>query len=174
MTSPRAAQAERVTHTVEPVWSAEARVLVLGTMPSPASRQAGIPYGHPQNRFWPMLAALFGEDDPKTPEGRRDLARRHCVAMFDVLESCTIEGASDSSIRDAVPQDIPAFIKGTRIAHVALTGGTALRLYKRFLADKVGLPYQGFPSTSPANARWRLPELVKAYEPLKLWAQGEG
>lgn len=164
-------QAQHVTHTVEPIWSPEARVLVLGTMPSPASRQVGIPYGHPQNRFWPVLAALFGEEDPKTPDGRRQLARRNHIAIFDVLKSCTIEGASDSSIRDAVPQDIPGFIKGTGIAHVALTGGTALRLYERFLAKAVNLPYQGFPSTSPANARWRLPELVEAYAPLKDWVQ---
>lgn len=167
------AQAQQVVHTVEPVWAADARVLVLGTMPSPKSREEGIPYGHPQNRFWPMLAALFGEEDPKSPDRRRGLARRHHIAIFDVLKSCTIEGASDSSIRDAVPQDIPTFVEGTEIAHVALTGGTALRLYKRFLADEVGLPYQGFPSTSPANARWRLPELVEAYAPLREWAQGK-
>ncbi len=162
-----------VVHSVEPIWAPDARVLVLGTMPSPASREAGIPYGHPQNRFWPVLAALFGEEDPKTPEARRALARRHHVALFDVLKSCIIAGASDASIRDAVPQDIPAFIEGTQVCHVALTGGTAARYYKRFLAEKVGLPYQALPSTSPANARWRLPDLVEAYAPIGRWAEGE-
>ena len=125
-----------VVHNVEPVWSPDARVLVLGTMPSPKSREAGISYGHPQNRFWPVLAALFGDEDPKTPEGRRALARVHHVAIFDVLKSCSIEGASDASIRNAVPQDIPSFIAGTRIGHVALTGSTALRFYERFLAHR--------------------------------------
>lgn len=156
MTDP-SAHASLVVHSVEPIWSPDARVLVLGTMPSPKSREVGIPYGHPQNRFWPVLAALFNDQDPKTPEGRRALARAHHVAIFDVLKSCSIEGASDASIRDAVPQDIPAFIAGTQIDHVVLTGSTALRFYERFLAEKVGLPYQGFPSTSPANARWKLP-----------------
>ena len=167
------AHASLVVHSVEPIWSPDARVLVLGTMPSPKSREVGIPYGHPQNRFWPVLAALFNDQDPKTPEGRRALARVHHVAIFDVLKSCSIEGASDASIRDAVPQDIPAFIAGTQIGHVALTGSTALRFYERFLAETVGLPYQGFPSTSPANARWKLPELIEAYGPLKQWAEGE-
>lgn len=167
------AHASLVVHSVEPIWSPDARVLVLGTMPSPKSREVGIPYGHPQNRFWPVLADLFNDQDPKTPEGRRALARAHHVAIFDVLKSCSIEGASDASIRDAVPQDIPAFIAGTQIGHVALTGSTALRFYERFLAEKVGLPYQGFPSTSPANARWKLPELIEAYGPLKQWAEGE-
>ena len=162
-----------VIHSVKPIWAPDARVLVLGTMPSPASRAAGIPYAHPQNRFWPVLAALFDEEDPKTPAGRRALACRHHLALFDVIQSCTITGASDASIRDVVPQDIPAFIAGTQIRHVALTGGTALRYYKRLLADRVGLPYQGFPSTSPANARWRLPALVEAYTPIKRWAEGE-
>ena len=85
--------ASLVVHSVEPIWSPDARVLVLGTMPSPKSREVGIPYGHPQNRFWPVLAALFNDQDPKTPEGRRALARAHHVAIFDVLKSCNIEGA---------------------------------------------------------------------------------
>lgn len=165
--------AQTVVHSVDPIWSADARVLILGTMPSPASRQAGIPYAHPQNRFWPVIAALFGEEDPKTPEGRRALAQRHHLALFDVIRSCTIAGASDASIKDVVPQDIPGFVAGTHIQHVALTGGTALRYYRRLLASKVDLPYQGFPSTSPANARWRLPQLVEAYAPVRAWAQGE-
>ena len=166
-----AREPQAIVHSVEPIWAPDARVLVLGTMPSPASRQAGVPYAHPQNRFWPMAATLFGEEDPRTPEGRRALARRHHLALFDVIKSCTIAGASDASIRNVVPQDIKGFVAGTQIGHVALTGGTALRYYKRLLAEEVGLPYQGFPSTSPANARWRLSELVEAYKPLREWAE---
>lgn len=168
-----AREPQAIVHSVEPIWAPDARVLVLGTMPSPASRQAGVPYAHPQNRFWPMVATLFGEEDPRTPEGRRALARRHHLALFDVIRSCTIAGASDASIRNVVPQDIKGFVAGTQIGHVALTGGTALRYYKRLLAEEVGLPYQGFPSTSPANARWRLSELVEAYRPLREWAESE-
>ena len=168
-----ARQPQAIVHSVEPIWAPDARVLVLGTVPSPASRQAGVPYAHPQNRFWPMVATLFGEEDPRTPEGRRALARRHHLALFDVIKSCTIAGASDASIRNVVPQDIKGFVAGTQIGHVALTGGTALRYYKRVLAEEVGLPYQGFPSTSPANARWRLPELAEAYRPLREWAESE-
>lgn len=166
------AERREVLHRVEPIWAPDARVLVLGTMPSPASREAGVPYAHPRNRFWPVLAALFGEKDPKDGPGRRALAQRHHVALWDVVGSCTIEGASDASIRDVVPNDIEAFVEGTDIAHVALTGATALRLYERNLAERVGLPYRGFPSTSPANARWRLPELVEAYRPVADWAAG--
>lgn len=168
-----AREPQAIVHSVEPIWAPDARVLVLGTIPSPASRQAGVPYAHPQNRFWPMVATLFGEEDPRTPEGRRALARRHHLALFDVIRSCTIAGASDASIRNVVPQDIKGFVAGTQIGHVALTGGTALRYYKRLLAEEVGLPYQGFPSTSPANARWRLSELVEAYRPLREWAESE-
>lgn len=162
-----------VIHEVEPIWAPDARVLVLGTMPSPASREAGVPYAHPRNRFWPVLAALFGEEDPGDGAGRRDLARRHHIALWDVVGRCTIEGASDASIRDVEPNDIASFIEGTDIAHVALTGTTALRLYEKHLADPVGLPYQGFPSTSPANARWKLEDLIEAYRPLALWVAEE-
>ena len=173
MGTPNTPSPHTVIHSVAPIWTPDARVLVLGTMPSPASREAGVPYAHPQNRFWPVVATLFGEEDPRTPEGRRALAMRHHLALFDVIKSCTIVGASDASIKDVVPQDIKGFIAGTQIAHVALTGGTALRYYKKLLAADVGLPYEGFPSTSPANARWKLPQLIEAYQPLRAWARGE-
>ena len=79
-----------VFHSVEPIWSPDARVLVLGTMPSPKSREVGIPYGHPQNRFWPVLAALFNDQDPKTPEGRRALARAHQLPFSTCSRAATL------------------------------------------------------------------------------------
>lgn len=160
------AEREQVIHQVEPIWAPDARVLLLGTMPSPASRAAGVPYAHPQNRFWPVLATLFGEKDPQDPQGRRDLARRHHVAIWDVVGSCSIQGASDASIKDVVPNDVRAFVEGTQIGQVFLTGSTAARLYRKHLASQVGLPYQALPSTSPANARMRLPQLIEAYRPV--------
>ena len=88
----------RITHPLKPIFDERSRALVLGTIPSPASRTAGFYYGHPQNRFWKVLAALFAEPEPRTIEERTAFLVTHGIALWDVLSSCTIEGASDASI----------------------------------------------------------------------------
>ena len=89
----------------EPVYNEHSRALILGTWPSPKSREMAFYYGHPQNRFWPMLAALTGEQTPAREdiEAKKQIILRHGLALWDTLERCTITGASDASIRDAVP-----------------------------------------------------------------------
>ena len=82
--------AERVAHPLDPVFDERSRVLVLGTMPSPASRATGFYYGHPQNRFWKVMAALFDEPLPATNDERRDLALRHGISLWDVQAECSI------------------------------------------------------------------------------------
>lgn len=162
-----------VTHTIEPVFDGRSSVLVLGTMPSPASRAQGFYYGHPQNRFWPVLAALWGEAVPATVDERRAFALAHGVALWDVLAQCTIAGASDSSIRDPEPNDLARVLEAAPVSAVATTGGAAARLYRRFDADRwPDLPHLALPSTSAANARMSLGALVEAYGPLKALAEG--
>lgn len=160
--------AERVEHTLKPIYDKRSRVLVLGTMPSPASREVGFYYGHPQNRFWKVLAALFGETVPESNEERTALLLAHHLALWDVLASCTIEGASDASISDPASNDLGIILNAAPIKLVATTGLKAAALYRRFngpLAE--GLPHIALPSTSPANARMSLEDLVAAYQPLK-------
>lgn len=157
-----------VEHTIEPVFDGESRVLVLGTMPSPASRAQGFYYGHRQNRFWPVLAALWDKPVPTTVEERRAFALAHRVALWDVLASCTIAGASDASIADPVPNNLSRVLDAAPIQAVVTTGATAARLYRRFDSPLLpDLPHIALPSTSAANARMRLPDLVAAYGPLK-------
>ena len=52
---------ETLTHTFEPVYNADSEILILGTFPSVKSRQQHFYYGHPQNRFWKVLAAVTGD-----------------------------------------------------------------------------------------------------------------
>ncbi|MDO4572278.1 MAG: DNA-deoxyinosine glycosylase [Clostridia bacterium] len=153
----------RVVHPLEPIYSADSRILLLGTMPSPASRGAGFYYAHPQNRFWRVLAAVFAEPLPGDEAARRSLILRHGLALWDVLRACDIEGASDASIRGAVPNDVPALLAKTRVTRVLATGQTAARLYRRLLEPQTGLPCLALPSTSPANCRISFESLVKAY-----------
>lgn len=155
-----------VQHPLEPIFDERSRVLVLGTMPSPKSREVGFYYGHPQNRFWRVLARLFDEPLATTNERRRDQLLRHHIALWDVLASCEIEGASDASISKAVPNDLRRILDAAPIEAVFCTGAKAAELYARLCEDDCGLPAVKLPSTSPANAAVKLDELVEEYRVL--------
>lgn len=160
-----------VSHPLDPIFDERSHVLVLGTMPSPASREARMYYGNPRNRFWPVIAALFGEPVPTTNDERRALVLRHGIALWDVLASCTIVGASDASIADPVPTDLPWLLERADIRSVFVTGTTAERLYRRYQEERVGMAARRLPSTSPANARMSLERLIEAWQPLARAAQ---
>lgn len=165
--------ATTVTHEIQPVFDSRSRVLLLGTMPSPASREQGFYYGHPQNRFWRVLAAVFDEPAPRTIEEKRDMLLRHHVALWDVLASCEIEGASDASIRDAQPNDLARIFDAAEIRAVFATGTKAGELYRKLIEPTLGVPCTTLPSTSPANAKMKLADLVGAYGKALLPLLGE-
>lgn len=151
---------ERVVQTFEPVCDAHSKVLVLGTAPSRKSREAGFYYGHPQNRFWRMLAAVTGEGTPQTTEEKKALLLRNGIALHDVIRSCDIIGSSDSTIRNVEPADLGRIFAVTGEIPVFCNGGTAYRLYRKYQEEKTGVPARQMPSTSPANAAWRLERLI--------------
>ena len=165
--------ATTVTHEIQPVFDSRSRVLLLGTMPSPASREQGFYYGHPQNRFWRVLAAIFDEPAPRTIEEKRDMLLRHHIALWDVLASCEIEGASDASIRDAQPNDLARLFDAADIRAVFATGTKAGELYRKLIEPTLGVPCTTLPSTSPANAKMKLADLVDAYGKALLPLLGE-
>ena len=161
-------EAVRIEHPLEPIYAVDSRVLVLGTMPSPTSREIGFYYGHPQNRFWKVMGALFDEPEPLGIEGRAAFLDAHGIALWDVLSSCAIVGASDASIVDPVANDLSRIAEAAPLEAVFTTGSKATALYRRFGAPQLpGLAHTGLPSTSPANARMRLDDLVKAYLPIR-------
>ncbi|WP_418844500.1 DNA-deoxyinosine glycosylase [Parafannyhessea umbonata] len=164
--------ATHVDSPLEPMFDAHSRVLMLGTMPSPKSREVGYHYGNPQNRFWRVMAAICGEEPPTCREECRALALLHHFALDDVLKSCTIVGASDASIRDAVPNDLRArVLDHAPIRAIFCTGAASHRLYRRYIEPELGIPATRLPSTSPANASWSLPRLVEAYGVVKRYLQ---
>ncbi len=165
--------ATTVTHEIQPVFDSRSRVLLLGTMPSPASREQGFYYGHPQNRFWRVLAAIFDEPAPRAIEEKRDMLLRHHIALWDVLASCEIEGASDASIRDAQPNDLARIFDAADIRAVFATGAKAGELYRKLIEPTLGVPCTTLPSTSPANAKMKLADLVDAYSKALLPLLGE-
>ncbi len=155
---------QHIEHTLEPLFDACSRVLILGTMPSPLSREHRMYYGNPRNRFWPVLAALFGDGQPPTtPQASETFALTHQIAIWDVLASCTIIGAADTSIADARPNDLSRVLGVAPIATIFTTGSTAGRLYRQLQLPLTGIEAVALPSTSPANASWSLARLVGAY-----------
>ncbi|MBQ6802139.1 MAG: DNA-deoxyinosine glycosylase [Oscillospiraceae bacterium] len=157
-------ESRRITHAFAPVFDSESRILILGTMPSPKSRELGFYYSHPRNRFWSVMANIFGEEIPKTPEDKKAFCLRHKIALWDVLRECDIEGASDSSIKNAVPNDISVILNSADIKAVFATGTTAAKFYKKFIEPKTGIPAVALPSTSPANAKAKFEELAEKYK----------
>lgn len=152
---------ERVFHELPPVYDERSRVLILGTMPSPKSRELGFYYMHPQNRFWRLLAAVLCEPLPTTVSERRELCLRHNIALWDVLASCDINGASDSSIAAPVPNDLRRIFDECQIAAVFTTGKKASELYRRFFPELPGDIC--LPSSSPANRAVSEEEMLNAY-----------
>lgn len=156
-------QAGRVIHTFDPIWDEKSRALILGTMPSPVSRDENFYYCHPRNRFWRVLAAVFGEFVPEKIDDKKRLLLNSGVALWDVLASCEIEGAADASIKNPVPNDIAGLVSKSGIKRVLLNGRTAGALYDQHCAHAVSLPASCLPSTSPANAAWSLERLTEEW-----------
>ena len=153
-----------VTHSFGAWFDDQSRVLILGTMPSPKSREAGFYYAHPQNRFWRVLPALYGAEPLKTIPEKRAFCARHGIALWDVIASCEIVGSSDSSIQNAVANDLTVILSAAPIECIFTNGKTAGKLYDRYILPQIGKPAVCLPSTSPANAAWTLEKLVAAWQ----------
>lgn len=162
-----ARRVERVVHEFAPVFDASSRILMLGTMPSPKSRETGFYYGHPRNRFWKVLADVCGEETPVSREDKIAFALRNHIAVWDVLAGCEIRGADDSSIRNPVPNDMNRILRAADIRAVYTTGAKAAELYRRYCYPKTGIEAVRLPSTSPANCRMSYEELYQAYAQIK-------
>ena len=161
---------EHLQHPIPPVYDGRSEVLVLGSFPSPKSREVGFFYGHPQNRMWKVLARIFDEPVPSTVERKKDFLLRHGIAMWDVLASCSIEGASDASITDAVPNDLSRILEAAPVKAVFCAGSTAARLYAQFCEKDTGMPCKAMPSTSAANARMTADDLVERWSSIRDYA----
>lgn len=153
----------QVTHPFDPVVDADCRLLILGSFPSVRSRENAFYYGHPQNRFWRVIAGVFDEPVPASVGEKKAFLLRHHIALWDVIASCGINGSSDASIRDAVPVDIDRVMRAADIRTILCNGSLAGKLYARHLAALTGLEAITLPSTSPANAAWSLERLTEAW-----------
>jgi len=157
-----------IRHTFLPVYKKDSRILILGTLPSVKSRENNFYYGHPKNRFWRLLADLYGEQQPETVEEKTALILRHDLALWDVIAQCDIIGSSDSSIRNVIPSDVAGILAKSSIQIIAANGGKAYELYNRYQRASTGMEARRLPSTSPANASWSLERLKDAWRAVLL------
>ena len=155
--------AQKLAHPFPPLFDSMSDTLILGSFPSVKSREAMFFYGHPQNRFWRMLALVYGEEAPAYIPSKKRLLLTHQLALWDAAAQCDIEGSLDSSIANAVPTDLSVILKAARIMRVLCNGQTAGRLYQRLQQPLTGLPALILPSTSPLNAAWSLERLAEAW-----------
>lgn len=154
----------KITHTFEPVYDSGSRILILGTFPSVKSRENNFYYGHPQNRFWRVMSAVLSCPLPVTVPDKKKMLLEHGIALWDVVQSCEIEGSSDASIRGVVPNRIERITRAAPIERIYANGNTAGRLYSKYCRESVNSDIIILPSTSPANASFGLERLIAAWQ----------
>ena len=141
-----------IVHPIEPVYNEESEILILGSFPSVKSREQGFFYGHPQNRFWRVLAQCFEDTVPESIDDKKAFLIKHHIAVWDVIHSCDITGSSDSSIKNVVPNNLHDILSSANIRYTE-------PIIKR---NAICLP-----STSPANAAWNMERLVNEWMQIK-------
>lgn len=166
------AEYQHIVHPFGPLYDENSTILILGSLPSVKSREQQFFYGHPQNRFWKLMAALFEEPEPKTKEEKRSLALRHHIAMWDTIYSCDIKGSSDSSIKNVVPTDLKTIVENSKITRVFCNGRTSGKYYNKYQEKTLGIKAIELPSTSPANAAWQIDRLMEAWKIITEDAEG--
>lgn len=160
-------QSEHLHHLFTPVFDKDSKILILGTFPSVKSREEGFYYGHPRNRFWEVLSQVTGDEKPQTIDEKRSFLLRNHIAVWDVIESCTITGSSDSSIRDVVVNDLSKILDHAQIHTIYANGKKAQQLYLKYQKEMTGREIVVLPSTSPANAAWSLEKLIEEWKQIK-------
>ncbi len=155
---------EHIVHPFPPLFDENSEILILGSLPSVKSREQMFFYGHPQNRFWPLIAMLLDEPAPRSTEEKKQLVLKHHIALWDTIFSCDIIGSGDSSIRNVVPTDLKPIVRGSKIKRIFCNGQTSWKYYHRFQEKELGIEAAALPSTSPANAAWTMDRLADAWE----------
>lgn len=157
-----------VLHNIEPIYDENSKILILGSFPSVKSRESEFFYAHPQNRFWKVTSAVFNMPLPITIDDKKAFLSENKIALWDVIASCEIDGSSDSSIKNALPNEIERILDAAKIRKIFVNGRTSERYYNSLIKDRVNRSAIFLPSTSPANAAWSTQRLIEAWTAIKL------
>ena len=154
---------ERIVHPFSPVYNSESRILILGSFPSAASRAQEFYYGHPRNRFWPLLAAVLEVEEPHIIEEKKQMLLQHHIALYDAVTACTLSGSADASMQSIVPADLSEIFRAAPIRAVFANGNKAYEVCTK----RIGITAIKLPSTSPANARFRFEDLLTSWKQIR-------
>ena len=143
-----------IIHPIPPLFDSNSEILILGSFPSVKSREECFFYGHPQNRFWKIVARVLNEKTPVTIQEKTDMMLKHRIAVWDVIHSCEIEGSADSTIRNVIANDLSIILGNADIKQIYVNGRKAEAMYKKYTEKQTGIKAIVLPSTSPANAAW--------------------
>ena len=152
-----------IIHPIPPFYDKDSEILILGSFPSVKSREQMFFYGHPQNRFWRVIAQVFKDEVPVTVPDKKAFLTKHHIALWDVIASCDIKGSSDASITNVIPNDLSRILDSADIRGIFVNGKTAEKYYKKYAEKMTGRKAVCLPSTSPANAAWSMEKLVEAW-----------
>ncbi|GFI61131.1 hypothetical protein IMSAG049_00284 [Clostridiales bacterium] len=151
---------EHITRTFGPIYDNFSEILILGSFPSVKSREVNFFYGHPQNRFWKVISAVYGCPVPESIEEKKEFLLHNHIALWDTIDSCDIIGSSDSTIKNVIPTDINIILRAAKIKAVFCNGAASHRLYMKYCYPATGVEAIKLPSTSPANAAFSLEKLI--------------
>lgn len=149
-----------VIHEFEPVFNEQSKVLLLGSIPSITSREVGFYYSHPKNRFWKVMEILFEE---KITD-KKSFCLKHKIALWDTIASCEIHASSDASIKNVKVNDLNIILEAANIKAIFTEGKKAHEIYQKYLYPIYKIEDICLSSTSPANARMSLDQLVTEYK----------
>ena len=152
-----------IKHPFPPLFDSDSKILILGSFPSVKSREQMFFYGHPRNRFWKVMAAVFEEPVPETIDEKKRLLITHHIALWDVIAECRIDGSSDASISDVRANDLSPVFEEADIEKIIVNGKTAEKYYIKLIEPRIHRKAICLPSTSPANAAWSTEKLAKAW-----------
>ncbi len=158
---------ELIIHPIAPVYDNDSEILILGSFPSVRSREQRFFYGHPQNRFWKVLSAVYDNALPITIEEKKGFLISNHIAVWDVIASCEIEGSSDSTIKNVKENDLIPILTSADIRRIYVNGRTAEKMFKKYTQKKIHRECICLPSTSPANAAWNLERLIESWKVIK-------
>lgn len=156
-----------IKHPIRPLYDENSEILILGSFPSVKSREQLFFYGHPQNRFWRVVAEIFGSEVPESIEEKKELLINNRVALWDVIARCDIVGSADTSIKNVVPNNIKPLLQNSKIKRIFVNGKSAEKYYNIYLRDDVGISAIYLSSTSPANAAWSIDRLIEEWKQIK-------
>lgn len=158
---------KQLVHTFKPIYNQDSKILILGSFPSVKSRENNFYYGHPQNRYWKVLANVLDVEVPQTEEEKKNMLLENHIAIWDVIHSCSIIGSSDNSIKDVVVNDFSEILQNSKVETIYVNGGKAYELYHKYAEKNTGIKAIKLPSTSPANAAWKLDRLCDTWRQIR-------